>query len=79
MEDAILPGLNGDTSGYAGHYIVICGYDAGTDEFEIRDPATSRKHERMSSRCLEEARKSFGTDEDLLLVSLENATSERSH
>lgn len=25
-----------------GHYIVICGYDAGTDEFEIRDPATSR-------------------------------------
>ncbi|KAB5544318.1 hypothetical protein DKX38_012430 [Salix brachista] len=109
LEDAILPGLNGDTSGYAGHYIVICGYDAGTDEFEIRDPATSRplpseghqngilkegnlkivlsvallfctlKHERMSSRCLEEARKSFGTDEDLLLVSVENATSERSH
>lgn len=77
LENAILPGLNGGNSGYAGHYIVICGYDAGTDEFEIRDPAASRKHERMSSRCLEEARKSFGTDEDLLLISLENATSER--
>lgn len=25
-----------------GHYVVICGYDAGADEFEIRDPATSR-------------------------------------
>ncbi|RAL51272.1 hypothetical protein DM860_010774 [Cuscuta australis] len=28
----------------------------------------SREHERVSSRCLEEARKAFGTDEDLLLV-----------
>lgn len=27
---------------YAGHYVVICGYDADTDEFEIRDPASSR-------------------------------------
>ena len=26
----------------AGHYVVICGYDAATDEFEIRDPASSR-------------------------------------
>ncbi|KAL8093537.1 hypothetical protein AgCh_035421 [Apium graveolens] len=53
-----------------GHYVVICGYDAAKDEFEIRDPASSRKHERITSKCLEEARKSFGTDEDLLLVSL---------
>lgn len=26
----------------SGHYVVICGYDADTDEFEIRDPASSR-------------------------------------
>ncbi|KAK8955597.1 hypothetical protein KSP40_PGU017780 [Platanthera guangdongensis] len=25
------------------HFIVICGYDAETNEFEIRDPASSRK------------------------------------
>nr|DAD38971.1 TPA_asm: hypothetical protein HUJ06_013293 [Nelumbo nucifera] len=25
-----------------GHYIVVCGYDANRDEFEIRDPANSR-------------------------------------
>ncbi|CAK7325776.1 unnamed protein product [Dovyalis caffra] len=68
LENVVLPSLNGGNSGYAGHYIVICGYDAGTDEFEIRDPATSSKHERISSKCLEEARKSFGTDEDFLLV-----------
>ncbi|XP_048326317.2 guanylyl cyclase 1 isoform X2 [Ziziphus jujuba] len=56
---------------YKGHYVIICGYDMGTDEFEIRDPASSRKHEKVSSKCLEEARKCFGTDEDLLLISLE--------
>ena len=28
--------------GAAGHYVVICGYNMDTDEFEIRDPASSR-------------------------------------
>ncbi|KAJ4836552.1 Guanylyl cyclase 1 [Turnera subulata] len=71
LQSAILSGANADELGYTGHYVVICGYDAGVDEFEIRDPATNREHERISSKCLEEARKSFGTDEDLLLISLE--------
>ncbi|EYU35265.1 hypothetical protein ABFS82_06G128700 [Erythranthe guttata] len=57
--------------GYTGHYIVICGYDALTNEFEIRDPASSRKIERVTSWCLEQAHKSFGTDEDLLLISVD--------
>ncbi|TXG49886.1 hypothetical protein EZV62_025761 [Acer yangbiense] len=68
MEDVIIPGFYGNDSGYTGHYVVICGYDADADEFEIRDPASSRIHERVSSKRLEEARKSFGTDEDILLV-----------
>ncbi|CAL5363950.1 unnamed protein product [Camellia sinensis] len=50
------------------HYVEICGYDAMTDEFEIRDPASSGKHEKVTSKRPEEARKSFGTDEDLLLL-----------
>ena len=29
---------------FSGHYVVICGYDVDTDEFEIRDPASSRYH-----------------------------------
>ncbi|KAG8651405.1 guanylyl cyclase 1 isoform X4 [Manihot esculenta] len=78
MEDIILSGLNGSNSNYTGHYVVICGYDAGTDEFEIRDPASSRKSQRISSKCLEEARKSFGTDEDLLLISLEKSDKQNS-
>ncbi|CAL5323006.1 unnamed protein product [Camellia sinensis] len=57
------------------HYVVICGYDAMTDEFEIRDPASSGKHEKVTSKRLEEARKSFGIDEDLLLWDLVTAGS----
>ncbi|KAL5733118.1 hypothetical protein ACOSP7_032456 [Xanthoceras sorbifolium] len=71
MEDVIIPGLYGNDSSYTGHYVVICGYDADADEFEIRDPASARKHERVSSKRLEEARKSFGTDEDILLISVD--------
>ncbi|KAE8732878.1 C22orf13, putative isoform 2 [Hibiscus syriacus] len=73
MEDVIIHGVHGNDVEYTGHYVVICGYDAETDEFEIRDPASSRKHERVLSKRLEEARKSFGTDEDLLLISLEES------
>lgn len=59
------------SSDYMGHYVVICGYDADTNEFEIRDPASPGKYERVSMESLDEARKSFGTDEDILLVYLD--------
>ncbi|KAJ4883404.1 guanylyl cyclase 1 [Raphanus sativus] len=72
LEEVFAAGLHNSNSSYTGHYIVICGYDAVKNEFEIRDPASSKVHERISSRCLENARKSFGTDEDLLLINLEN-------
>ncbi|GFP86343.1 protein gucd1 [Phtheirospermum japonicum] len=71
LEDVCVSDFYGGNPGYTGHYVVICGYDAVTNEFEIRDPASSIKHERVSSWCLEQAHKSFGTDEDLLLISLE--------
>lgn len=70
LEDCCVSSLCNGSFSYTGHYVVISGYDATTNEFEIRDPASSRKHERITSRCLEKARKSFGTDEDLLLISL---------
>ncbi|GER54448.1 guanylyl cyclase-related family protein [Striga asiatica] len=71
LEDVCVPDFYGGNPGYTGHYVVICGYDAVTHEFEIRDPASSMKHVKVSSWCLEQAHKSFGTDEDLLLISLE--------
>ncbi|XP_041005319.1 LOW QUALITY PROTEIN: guanylyl cyclase 1 [Juglans microcarpa x Juglans regia] len=77
-ENLSVSSLFASNSGYTGHYVVICGYDTDADEFEIRDPASSRKHERVSSKCLEEARKCFGTDEDLLLISLEKSEKQNS-
>ncbi|XP_057981763.1 guanylyl cyclase 1 isoform X3 [Malania oleifera] len=59
LENVCVSDIYGGNSGYTGHYVVICGYDAHTDEFEIRDPASSRNHERVLSKCLEKARKSF--------------------
>ncbi|PON56521.1 Guanylyl cyclase [Parasponia andersonii] len=73
LKDIIISDFRDINSDYTGHYVIICGYDTVTDEFEIRDPANSRKHVKISSDCLEEARKSFGTDEDLLLISLEES------
>lgn len=69
-KDVCIPGYYYGSSDYMGHFVVICGYDADAKEFEIRDPASIRKHERVSLERLDEARKSFGTDEDILLVSL---------
>ena len=65
--------------GYTGHYVVVCGYDENTDCFCVRDPAVppSKTYLRTASddpNCavpawaLENARRAFGTDEDLLLV-----------
>ncbi|KAL4452684.1 hypothetical protein ABPG75_008346 [Micractinium tetrahymenae] len=62
-------GGGGDT-GYLGHYIVLCGYDARSDEFELRDPASDRPRLWIPAARLDAARKCFGTDEDLLLVAL---------
>lgn len=77
--DACASDLCTDTPDYTGHYIVICGYDSDADEFEIRDPASSRKYGRVTSKCLEKARKSFGTDEDLLLICVESGETKSSH
>ncbi|XP_030932631.1 guanylyl cyclase 1 isoform X2 [Quercus lobata] len=77
-ENLSVSGFSGSNSCYTGHYVVICGYDTDADEFEIRDPASFRKNVRISSKCLEEARKCFGTDEDLLLISLEKSVKQNS-
>jgi hypothetical protein len=57
-------------SGYTGHYVLVCGYDGGRGDFVVRDPASSRQTLYVPAASFEEARKSFGTDEDLLLVTV---------
>lgn len=54
----------------AGHYVVICGYNAETDSFILQDPAAGCCNITVTSTTLENARKAWGTDEDLLVVPL---------
>jgi hypothetical protein len=44
------------------------GYDDTTGTFELRDPAVSLQKSIVRSVDLDLARRSFGTDQDLLLV-----------
>jgi hypothetical protein len=60
----------GLVSGYTGHYVLVCGYDGGRGDFVVRDPASSRHTLYVPAASFEEARKSFGTDEDLLLITV---------
>ncbi|BDA40954.1 Protein GUCD1 [Coccomyxa sp. Obi] len=55
---------------YTGHYIVICGYDCETDRFMIQDPASTAEMDSVPTCSLEAARHAYGTDEDLLLVTM---------
>ncbi len=57
-------------SGYTGHYVLVCGYDGNQGCFVVRDPASSKPASLVSGASLEEARKSFGTDEDLLIIAM---------
>ena len=59
---------SGSNSGYTGHYILVFGYDATAREFLCRDPAGAVTLTRVGESAMESARKSFGTDEDLLVV-----------
>ena len=57
-------------SGYTGHYVLVCGYDGSRGDFVVRDPASSRQTLYVPAASFEEARKSFGTDEDVLLITV---------
>lgn len=39
---AAAAGAGGVWGGFLGHYVLLCGYDAATDEYEMRDPASRR-------------------------------------
>ncbi|XP_060532939.1 protein GUCD1 isoform X2 [Cylas formicarius] len=53
---------------YQGHYVVICGYDVTTGKVFYRNPSFGDHVCSMSIRNLEQARKSYGTDEDIIFV-----------
>jgi hypothetical protein len=48
---------------------ILCGYDTATKQFDICDPACDSPRYTVPESQLETARKSFGTDEDILIMS----------
>ena len=59
---------------YAGHYIVLCGYDGarGRGMLQYRDPGSSTVESYTSIADFDRARRSHGTDEDLLIIRADN-------
>ncbi|KAI4455101.1 guanylyl cyclase domain containing protein 1 gucd1 [Holotrichia oblita] len=53
---------------YQGHYIVICGYNSIMQKIYYRNPSFHNRLCTMSLETFEEARKSYGTDEDVILI-----------
>jgi hypothetical protein len=60
---------------YRGHYILVCGYCQDREEFALQDPSSSTGQLIfIGAEALDRARKSEGTDEDLILFSCEQAS-----
>ncbi|XP_074041706.1 protein GUCD1 isoform X2 [Leptinotarsa decemlineata] len=53
---------------YQGHYVVICGYDISSRKFFYRNPSFGDHVCTISMDLLDLARKSYGTDEDIIFV-----------
>lgn len=55
-------------SNYMGHFIVLIGYDHEKRLMFYRNPAHTMKLSYTNYDSFEEARKSFGTDQDILFI-----------
>ena len=53
---------------YQGHYIVIVGYHMRTTTVYYRNPSFKDRICSMSFSALDEARQSYGTDEDVIFI-----------
>ncbi|XP_022906606.1 protein GUCD1 isoform X1 [Onthophagus taurus] len=53
---------------YQGHYVVVCGYNTITQKIYYRNPSFQDRLCIMSLETFEDARKSYGTDEDVILI-----------
>ncbi|XP_068952783.1 protein GUCD1 [Petaurus breviceps papuanus] len=53
---------------YQGHFIVLCGYNRASESIFYNNPAYADRMCSTSVTNFEEARTSYGTDEDILFV-----------
>ncbi|GJP47115.1 hypothetical protein CLOM_g6349 [Closterium sp. NIES-68] len=68
------PECCGPTPGYIGHFVVVCGFDSQCRMFEICDPSSHGGTSWVPFAALEDARMTFGTDQDLILVRLADSS-----
>ena len=81
------PGLKdlcpSNDASFQGHYVVVCGYDLPRQKLVYRNPSLCDRECIMSFQNFENARTSFGTDDDVLFVdmvipeSLQNKSSQK--
>ena len=60
---------------YQGHYIVVCGYDITCQKIVYRNPSLNDRECVMSFQTFENARTSYGTDDDVIFVDTAPKTS----
>jgi len=53
---------------YAGHYVVVVGYDLPNRRVTYRNPSLSDRECCMNFKDFEEARTAYGTDEDVIFI-----------
>jgi len=59
-------------NGYIGHYVLLVGYDAMRDGYYLYDPARTEEPQFVKAQDLHNARRSHGTDEDIIVVPWSN-------
>ena len=68
VDKSVLEGLEGP---FLGHYIVLEGYDGRNNVFFAKDPdVQSQEFDIIPAPVLHDARKRFGTDNDLIFINL---------
>ena len=67
----IYPISNDDsTEHYEGHYIVLCGYDTEKGVIFCKNPSLEDSECCVNIPSFDKARKSYGTDEDIIFVNM---------
>ncbi len=55
-------------SKFLGHFVVLVGYDSMRQRIFYRNPASSKQLCFTTYICFEVARRSFGTDQDIIFI-----------
>ena len=62
--------LSPTDASYQGHYVLACGYDLPRQKIVYRNPSLCDRECVMSFQTFEDARSSYGTDDDIIFVDL---------